>query len=69
VHYGPFEDAVRLVAERRLPLADLVGGFGRLEDYAAVLAEAKDGERRKPFFLIDEAHVRDHRLRLLAAPR
>lgn len=51
-HYGSFEDAIALLASRRLVADDLLGPARPLEAFADVLEDAKKSEQNKLFFAI-----------------
>jgi L-iditol 2-dehydrogenase len=50
VNYGPFEEALALLAARRLALEPLCGEVYELEDFAEVFAKSEEGEAVKLFF-------------------
>ncbi len=52
VNYGPFGDAVDLLASRALELGDLFGREYPLEDFAAAFADARNGEAKKLFLAV-----------------
>jgi threonine dehydrogenase-like Zn-dependent dehydrogenase len=52
VHYGPFTQALELLASGRVRLADLLGPLHRLEDFASAFQQASASEAAKHFFSI-----------------
>jgi threonine dehydrogenase-like Zn-dependent dehydrogenase len=52
VSYGSFPAAIELLASGRLPVDEILGPARPLEDFEAVLAEARRSEREKLFFSI-----------------
>ena len=50
VNYGPFEEALALIATERLALHPLCGAVYALEDFAQVFVQAKRSEATKLFF-------------------
>lgn len=52
VHYGPFQDAVNLLASRTIELRDLFGRQYPLESFADAFADARSGEATKLFLVI-----------------
>jgi L-iditol 2-dehydrogenase len=52
VHYGPFSQAVALLAEERIDVSELLGPSYPLEAFEHVFALARQDESSKPFFAI-----------------
>jgi len=50
VNYGPFDEAIALMAEGRIQVDDLLGDVHDLESFAAVFAASKTSETSKVFF-------------------
>ncbi len=59
VNYGPFTEAIALVAEGRVSLDGLLGPVHDLEEFPAVFAASKRSESAKPFFAPGGRHVWD----------
>ncbi|MDD9900246.1 MAG: alcohol dehydrogenase catalytic domain-containing protein [Alphaproteobacteria bacterium] len=61
VNYGDFNEAIRLMAEGRLQVDDLLGDVYDLEDFAEVFERSKTHEEKKIFFRPrrEDNHVRD----------
>lgn len=51
VHYGPFDEAVRMLSERRIDVSDLVGSRYPLAEFSAAFAKAERSEFRKTFLI------------------
>lgn len=50
VNYGPFDEAIALMADGRIQVDDLLGAVHDLESFAAVFAASKTSETAKIFF-------------------
>ncbi|TVQ82488.1 MAG: L-threonine 3-dehydrogenase [Micavibrio sp.] len=50
VNYGPFDEAIALMADGRIKVDDLLGSVYALEEFSAVFAASKKGESSKVFF-------------------
>lgn len=50
VNYGPFDEAIALMADGRIQVDDLLGAVHDLESFAAVFAASKTSETSKIFF-------------------
>jgi L-iditol 2-dehydrogenase len=59
VNYGDFQEAIRIMADGRLEVDDLLGDVYALEDFEQVFARSKTHESAKIFFKPGNDDVRD----------
>jgi threonine dehydrogenase-like Zn-dependent dehydrogenase len=57
VGYAPFDEAIAVVAERAIPIDDLLGDAYDLDDFARAFADSQRPASPKLFFAIDAAGV------------